>query len=206
MYTLIIFDLDGTLLNTIGDLSSAVNYALRNNGLKEISIDEAKAYIGNGIKRLCTLSCGGIKEDLVFSDFKKYYPMHCLDLTKPYDGINELLNHLKNKYKLGVLSNKKDELVKKIIDHYFPNIFDFSYGERDNIRRKPDREWMDIILKENNLSQSDVLYIGDSEVDIEFAKNAGVDSIICTWGFRSPSELMNTNARLINSPMELYNL
>lgn len=204
MYKMIIFDLDGTILNTIGDLNEAINYALRNNGLKEISIDDTKKYIGNGIKKLCSLACNGEKEELVYSDFKSYYPNHCLDNTFPYEGILDVINNLKDKYILGVLSNKKDELVKKIIYHFFPNIFDFSYGERDNIKRKPDCEWMNIILNEYNLSKSDILYIGDSEVDIEFAKNSRVDFLICTWGYRKKEELLHySGVSLIDSPKHL---
>ncbi len=204
MYKLILFDLDGTILNTLADLNDAVNYGLINNGLPGITIDTTRSIVGNGIKNLCNQASKGIKSDYVYEDFKSYYANHLTDKTTIYDGIVDLLKELKKKYKLGILSNKKDSAVKELNNHFFGNIFDFAYGERDGIKRKPDREAIDLIMREYNINNDEILYIGDSEVDIIFSKNADIDYIICSWGFRNKKDLLKYNPKIIiDKPEEI---
>lgn len=203
-YKMIIFDLDGTILNTISDLHQALSYALVKNDLEDISIDDTRRYVGNGIKMLCHLASKGIKEDLVYNDFRNYYSMHSCDMSYVYKNIPSLLLKLKGKAILGILSNKKDGAVKIINDYYFKDIFDFAYGERDGVLRKPSKEALDPIINEYNISKDEIVYIGDSEVDIKFSENAGIDYIICSWGFRSKEEILKYNPKiLVDDPMDI---
>lgn len=207
-YKLILFDLDGTILNTLSDLANSVNYALRKNNLQEISKDMVKAYIGNGIKKLCELSSRGINTEEVYEDFKKYYMMHLCDESYVYKNVAPLLLELKKRgYMLGILSNKKDSAVKEISRYYFPLIFDFAYGEREGILRKPDAMAIELICKEYNISRTDVLYVGDSDVDILFCKNSNIDYAICTYGFRDKIYLEKLKPMsLIDDPIDLLKL
>ncbi|MBQ7836715.1 MAG: HAD-IA family hydrolase [Clostridia bacterium] len=192
IYDTVIFDLDGTLLDTLGDLHLAVSYALKLNGLPERTLEEVRAFVGNGILNLIkrAVPAGSSSEvvERVFADFKQYYKEHSMDNTAPYPGINKLVSDLKAEgIKLGVVSNKAHFAVTEIIEHYFSGMFDISLGERDGVRKKPAP---DAVLEAVRvLGGKHILYIGDSEVDVETARNAGVDSVMVTWGFRTSEEL-----------------
>lgn len=207
MKKLVLFDLDGTILNTIKDLASAVNYGLTKNGLEPISVEMVQSYIGNGIAQLCHLASNGVNEESVLADFKSYYATHNHDESFVYKNIPTLLLRLKERYMLGILSNKKDEAVKVLNDYYFKDIFTFAWGEQDGVKRKPDSEALELIKSKYNLKSEDIIYIGDSEVDIAFSVNSKIDYIIGTWGFRSKEELSKLNPMtMVDDPLDILKL
>lgn len=197
---LIVFDLDGTLLNTIEDLNAATNYALDNNGYNVVTIDETRKFIGNGIKKLIERSLKGNLEkfDIVFADFKNYYFENIDVYTKPYDGINELLFKLKNKgYKLAVLSNKEHNALNKLCDSHFEGIFSMVIGDRPDIDKKPSTMGLSYICEHLNEDIKNVLYIGDSEVDVKTVLNSECNGIFVSYGFRDKEDLLNAGAKII---------
>ena len=208
-YELIIFDLDGTILDTLEDLADATNYSLRKNGQKERSLDEVRAFVGNGIKNLMKSAAEDGSDDVVidrlFNDFMPYYRQHCADKTKPYAGIQKLLDSLKDRgLRLAVVSNKADSAVQALCEKYFEGIFDISVGERAGILKKPAPDSVNEVLCRLNISREKSIYIGDSEVDIETARNAGMESIIVTWGFREENFLRSRGAvNIANTPDEI---
>lgn len=212
MKKLFIFDLDGTILDTLNDLYSAVNYSLVKNGLPVRNIDEVAAFTGNGIRRLIDLSVpNGTPEtvtDAVFDDFKTYYAEHCNDSTRPYDGVKEVLSELKKKgCLLAVVSNKIDSAVQNLVNLHFPDVFDSVAGQKDGIRKKPYPDSVNFVLSDLNVPRSEAVYIGDSEVDIATAKNADLPCVTVCWGFRSERYLLSVGATtLIHSPKELLNI
>ena len=182
-YKLAIFDLDGTLLNTIRDLADSVNYALEKNGFPKRTLEEVTKFVGNGIRKLVVRAVPkGTDEhmiDVVFEDFKEYYGKHCADKTEKYPGIDYVLDSLhKERCRTAVISNKADYAVKILCDDFFPGKFDAVYGERESmgIKKKPDPQAVLAVLDEFKTDRKDAVYIGDSEVDIATAKNAGVDA------------------------------
>lgn len=194
MKKLAIFDLDGTLLDTLEDLKNSVNYALSANGLPERSLDEVRRFVGNGIRLLIERAVpqGTAAEltDAVFADFKAHYSAHSMDTTAPYAGIAELLAELKSEGRLlGVVSNKADAPAKALIRHYFPDTFDSVVGEREGVRKKPAPDSVLETMSELDCKAEDCVYIGDSDVDFMTAKNAGCDCILVSWGFRSRQQL-----------------
>lgn len=204
MKKLVIFDLDGTLLNTISDLGNACNYALEKKGYLEHPIAAYNYMVGNGVANLIKRAAPDATEEqlrelLVY--FREYYDDHCTDLTTPYPGITNLLRELNSEgVKLAVSSNKYQKAVDKIIRHYFPDIpFVAVFGEREGIPRKPDPSIVFAILNESPTPKRDVLMVGDSAVDIETARRACVDSVGVTWGFRPVSELRKAYADFIVS-------
>jgi len=203
-YRMIVFDLDGTLLNTLKDLQSALNYALMKEGLKERSLDEVKSFIGTGIKNLCIKGSNGVRSEEVLNHFREYYSCHLCDETSVYPNIPTLLLNLKNRYILGILSNKKNDLIQKLNTYYFKDIFDFAMGEMDGLKRKPNPDMIEYILKKYNLEKKDVLYVGDSDTDIEFSKKAGIDYVIVDYGFRDRASLEALSPRVIvSNPLEI---
>ena len=215
---IIIFDLDGTLLNTIDDLGYACNYALSRCGFPTHSIEEYPRMVGNGINNLIRRALPQTEQTeenilRVREHFVPYYDAHNCDYTRPYEGIPELLNTLKAQgHRLAVASNKYQAATEKIVSHFFPGIFDVILGERDGIPRKPnpqivyDIEKILSSLSANNLStlSEAVLYLGDSLVDRDTAANAGVPFIACSWGFVSRQALTEAGVtRLIDQPQEL---
>ena len=203
-YKMILFDLDGTILNTLADLKNAVNYGLRNNCLPERSFEEIKSFVGNGIKNLCIKASNNINVDNVYNDFKEYYSLHLCDETSIYPNIPTLLLELKKKYMLGILSNKRDSAVQHLSKYYFKDIFDIALGETNGLERKPSSDMLEYILKKYNLDRKEVLYIGDSDVDITFSNNCSIDYIIVDYGFRTHEELEKLNPRVIvSNPLEV---
>ena len=190
----IIFDLDGTLLDTLTDLKNAVNQALNFYNLPEKDLEFVRKAIGNGttvlIKR-CTPSSLNDEERLkVFNLFKSYYLEHYADYTRPYDGIYDLVaNKLKGKVKIAVVSNKDNDLTNKIINKEFPNCFDIIQGSYLDHPKKPDPYLINKIIKENNINKEDCLYIGDTDVDKESATNAGLPYLLVNYGYRTKEEL-----------------
>jgi len=208
----VIFDLDGTLLNTIDDLGYACNYALERTGFPTHPIEAYPAKVGNGINNLIrrALPESQRAENIVLrvrEHFVPYYNQHNCDYTRPYDGIPELLTALKAQgHRLAVASNKYQAATEKIVNHFFPGVFDVILGERAGVERKPDPQIVFDIL--NRLNKSDnVLYIGDSLVDYETARNAGVPFVACSWGFVPRETLVAAGiAAIVDRPEELVSL
>ena len=207
-----IFDMDGTILNTLEDLANALNYSLGTNNYPERTMDEVRRFVGNGIYKLVErgVPTGTEKADIdkVFKTFKEYYSVHCEDKTKPYENIIEIIKKLRVKNcHIAVVSNKADYAVQKLCERYFPNLIDIAVGERENVRKKPAPDSVLEVLKKLNADKSTAVYIGDSEVDIQTAKNADMDSIIVTWGFREKAYLLENGAKLtIDKPIDILNI
>ena len=211
----IIFDLDGTLINTIDDLGQACNHALAACGFPTHKIEDYPRLVGNGINRLIerALPEEHRNEQTVLrlrEYFVPFYDEHNCDLTRPYDGIPELLHTLKAEgHYLAVASNKYQAATEKIVAQLFPGIFDIVLGERENIPRKPDPQIVYDILSTLNtqLSTTNCLYIGDSLVDAETAKAADLPFVACTWGFCTKEQLATANPNyMITHPLELINI
>lgn len=209
MKKLVIFDLDGTLLNTIYDLGEACNFALRKFGLQQHPIQAYNFMVGNGIRKLIERahpdSTPELLEELI-KEFRAYYDEHCTENTKPYKGVPELLQQLQARdVKIAVASNKYQKAVDKICSHYFPEIsFAVLEGEREGRNRKPDPSIIFSILEKCPVPKSEVLYIGDSGVDMEAARRAAIESVGVTWGFRPISELRAAYAdHIVNTPAEI---
>ena len=210
---LIIFDLDGTLLNTIDDLGHACNHALMQSGFPAHAIEEYPALVGNGVKNLIRRALPENERteenvERVYTAFVPYYDAHNADYTRPYEGIVELLQNLKQAgHTLAVASNKYQAATEKIVNQLFPSIFDVILGEREGIARKPDPQIVyDIFRMTNHTSNttSSVLYVGDSLVDMETAQNAQLPFIACSWGFVSRQQLLQAGAtHIIDHPVEL---
>ena len=199
MNKMVIFDLDGTLLDTLDDLCNSVNYSLRTNNFPERSLAEVRTFVGNGIRLLIDRSVpeGTSKEliDKTFECFKTYYAVHCNDKTKTYPGVMDMLKELKkNGYKIAVLSNKAQYAVTKLCDIYFNNLLDDAVGARENVAKKPSPDALYICAENNNINLNNVIYVGDSDVDVATANNAGVRGIAVTWGFRSRELLIKCGA------------
>lgn len=195
---LIIFDLDGTILNTLEDLADSTNYALAASQLPERTVEEVRSFVGNGIRKLIERAvpegCKDTIVDKVFADFGEHYKEHCADKTRPYDGILELLSELQKKYHLAVVSNKADFAVQELCERYFPGKFEYVVGERKGIRRKPYPDSVLEVLDKLQINKGNAVYVGDSEVDIETAKNAEIKMICVEWGFRDRAFLMKQGA------------
>ena len=208
----IIFDLDGTLLDTLQDLAQSVNYALAKFDLPQRSLDEIRNFVGNGIGKLIERSVPAGSNKLtieqVFSTFKAHYAIHSMDNTKCYDGINELLDELYSRgYKIAIASNKINSAVQVLYSRFFEKYSICAVGECDELKRKP---FPDLLLHCMDLLQcttDEVLYVGDSEVDIETSRNAGVPIVAVSWGFRNVNFLKKLHPDfLIHHPSELLDI
>lgn len=211
---IVIFDLDGTLLNTIDDLGYACNYALEQTGYPTFPIEEYPAKVGNGINNLIRRALPETErteENIlrVRAHFVPYYNAHNCDFTRPYKGIPELLATLKSQgHLLAVASNKYQAATEKIVEHFFPGLFDVVFGEREGIERKPNPQIVyDIVSKLSPLNaKCSSLYIGDSLVDRDTAQNAHVPFVACSWGFVPRETLLREGVtRIIDSPEEVIN-
>ena len=211
-YKIVIFDLDGTLLDTLRDLAISTNYALEFFGYQKRTTEEIRQFVGNGIEKLIErASPADISVDerkRILDCFKSHYATHCENHTAPYDGIIELLDQLIEKnLPIAVVSNKIDSAVQSLCQKYFGNRFIFTVGEREGIRRKPHPDSVLEVLNKANISPSDAVYVGDSEVDIITAQNAGTDMICVTWGFRDKDFLLDSGAELFaDSAVQLEKL
>ena len=204
-YDLIIFDMDGTVLDTLRDLTESANHALRVCGFPERTIDEVRSFVGNGIANLikrcvpeetCEEKCREVHKA-----FTAHYTEHCSDNTKPYNGIPELLMKLRESgCKTAVVSNKADYAVQKLCQQFFPEMFDAAAGEQmPKYPKKPSPELVYMIMDKLGCSKEQTVYIGDSDVDIMTARNAGTDCIAVEWGFRSREFLLEHGAKTIVS-------
>ncbi|MBE6564058.1 MAG: HAD family hydrolase [Ruminococcaceae bacterium] len=208
-YTLAVFDLDGTILDTLDDLANSLNHALAHHGYPTRTRTEVRRFVGNGIAKLIARGVpeGTAEEKTkqVHETFTEHYAVHCADNTKPYDGILALLRDLRTEgLKTAVLSNKADYAVQSLCEQYFPSLFDAAAGEKEGIRRKPAPDGVNAVLEAVGIDRGQAVYIGDSEVDIETAKNAGMDCIIVDWGFRDRGFLKDSGADVIvSTPDEL---
>lgn len=208
-YRLAMFDLDGTILNTLEDLTDSVNAVLQKHGFPTHSLDSICSFVGNGIFTLIqkALPANTDEEKLnaVFADFKVYYAAHCADKTKPYEGIVDLLSELRRAGVLtAVVSNKADFAVKELADRYFNGLFDVAVGEREGVPRKPAPDSVFAVMRSLGCSAEESVYIGDSDVDVKTAKNANVDGIFVKWGFRSAKVLRACGAKmLVSTPDEI---
>ena len=212
MYQFILFDLDGTLLNTLEDLTSAVNYAMRSFSLKEHTQEEVRSYIGNGIVELIRRAIGAADApfDGVLQAFRTYYKEHGADATKPYEGVLEMLQALQSQGKgCAVLSNKAHDATMRLCKHYFGNLIAFAYGERESegIRKKPAPDAVYAVMQQLGATPENTVYIGDSEVDIQTANNASIPCISVTWGFKDKEFLRQNGATVLaDTPQELLRL
>lgn len=209
MYQYAIFDLDGTLANTLEDLADAVNYALVKNGFKPHPTESYKLMVGSGIVNLVKTASGCDNEETIFAlkaDFDHYYGEHATDKTCAYPQSEQVLSALQSKgVILAVLSNKPDIFVKAILDKLFPDIhFKEAWGKKQEYPIKPDPASLNAIIEKLGAEKSKTVYIGDSNVDVRTAQNGEIDVIGCTWGFRGKDELVNAGAsKLANSYSEL---
>ena len=196
---LAVFDLDGTVLDTLDDLADSVNFALKKNGFPQRTRAEIRAFVGNGIKNLIKRSLpdetdGGLIE-YVLADFREHYALHCADKTGAYAGITELLEELRAAgIKTAVVSNKTDGAVQSLIKKYFDGLFDYVAGEKENVPRKPAPDSVLNALGALCIQKENAVYIGDSEVDVLTAANAGLDCITVLWGFRDADFLLRHGA------------
>ena len=192
MKTGILWDLDGTLLDTLEDLADAVNFALQQFGYPLRSIEEVRSFVGNGARRLIERAVPANGDaDAVFDVFRIYYDAHCQIKTKPYDGIVEALRQLGEKYPMAVLSNKPDSAVKPLCAQYFPGLY--ARGESTDCPRKPAP---DMVFKAMEaIGVETCIYVGDSEVDVLTAKNAGVSCLSVLWGFRDRAEIEDAGGK-----------
>lgn len=210
-YQTYIFDLDGTLLDTLGDLAASVNYAMRTHGMPEHSVDEVCRFVGNGVRRLMERAVpGGAAHpefEAAFATFRRHYMEHSLDTTRPYKGIPEMLQELKRRGRhTAVVSNKFDAATKELCRHFFPDTIDVAVGEHEaeGIRKKPAPDTVLQALSQLGVGQEGAVYVGDSDVDIQTARNSGLPCISVLWGFRDREFLLAHGAEtFVSQPSEL---
>ena len=223
-YNTYIFDLDGTLLDTLQDLAASCNYALRTHGMPEHTTDDVRRFVGNGVRLLMerAIPDGAQNPDFeaTFATFREHYMHHSLDTTRPYPGISEVLAELKARgCRLAVVSNKMMAATQELCIHFFPDTIEVAIGEHEaeGIRKKPAPDTVFAALKELDVKFSPpkvggargglnkgIVYVGDSDVDIQTARNAGIPCISVLWGFRDKDFLIRHGAeKLIKAPSEL---
>lgn len=208
-YDTYVFDLDGTLLSTLGDLAASCNHALRANGMPERTIDAVRRFVGNGVKKLMERAIpGGLDNPLfekTFADFRQHYMHHNLDTTCPYPGVMEMLESLRSRgKKVAVVSNKFYAATQALCKHFFGDLVDVAIGEREGIRKKPAPDTVNEALAQMNVGKERAVYIGDSDVDIMTANNCGMPCISVLWGFRDYDFLVEHGATIfVTSPLQL---
>ena len=213
MYRTVIFDLDGTLLNSIGDLAAAANYVCRQNRWPEHTEEEIMGMVGHGIPNLVRqFSPADARSTLMVlnttSQFNQYYGCHNMELTRPYESMAELLQQLKAAgAQLAVCSNKADNFSRAIVEHYYPGVFDLVRGNLNGMPVKPDPTVVREIMRDLDASYLSAMMVGDSSVDIQTGHNAGIKACGVTWGFRSRESLAEAAADAIaDTPAELGKL
>lgn len=210
MYDTYIFDLDGTLLSTLYDLAASCNYALENNGMPKRSIDEVRQFVGNGVKKLMERAIpDGLSNplfDKTYQDFRQHYMKHNLDTTCPYDGVMDMLKELHRRgKKVAVVSNKFYAATQDLCRHFFgEELVPVAIGEREDIRKKPAPDTVIEALRQLGATADGAVYIGDSDVDIDTARNSGMPCISVLWGFRDKNFLLQHGATtLVEKPEEI---
>lgn len=208
-YDTVIFDLDGTLLNTLEDLADAVNFVMRENGYPERTIEEVRCFVGNGIRRLMEQAVPegilGEQFERVFESFKSYYTEHCQIKTRAYDGIMPLLEKLYAAgYAMAIVSNKNHGAVCELNELYFKKYVEVAIGQQEGVRKKPAPDTVLQALKELGKEKTSAIYVGDSEVDFATAQNTGMDCALVSWGFRTKEEMAEFQPTAwIDKPEEL---
>ena len=210
-YDTYVFDLDGTLLDTLGDLAASVNYALRGHGMPEHSLDDVRRFVGNGVRRLMERAIPEGADnplfDATFATFRQYYMAHSLDTTRPYDGIPETLAELRSRgCHIAVVSNKMMAATVELCQHFFPDTVEVAIGEHEaeGIRKKPAPDTVFAALRQLGVGKEQAVYVGDSDVDIQTAANAGLPCISVLWGFREKDFLIQHGATtFISAPSDL---
>ena len=211
-YDVYVFDLDGTLLDTLRDLTASVNHALRWAEMPERTIEEVRWFVGNGVKKLMERAVPeGIDNPRfaeVYQEFRDHYLHHGLDTTEPYPGIMEMLRALKDEGKqIAVVSNKFYKATEELCSHFFAGLVDVAIGEREDIRKKPAPDTVEEALRRLKAGCSHAVYVGDSDVDIQTAKNSGLPCISVLWGFRDKDFLLAHGATtFVASPHELLGI
>lgn len=211
MINTLIFDLDGTLVDSIEDLANATNYILKEDHLPLHDLTEYRLFVGNGVDKLLERALPKEKKNQVQAyrkRFDKYYKDHCLDHTKPYPHMKQLINQLHEKgYQLAVVTNKPKINAVTIVNSLFPGQFSYIFGNTPYQPKKPHPCLTQLAMQLLDANKNETLYIGDSDVDIETAKNAKIKSVGCTWGFRGRKELEKAGAHyLVDEPMEILEL
>lgn len=211
MKKIVIFDLDGTLLNTLQDLTHSTNFALKQFNFPQKTMEEVRTFVGNGVSKLIELAIPEGKNNKNFNEclkiFKEHYRQNMYNNTTPYYDIEKILKKLKKQnLKIAVVSNKFDLAVKEICKKYFGNLIDYAYGENEakGIHKKPAPDSVLQVLKDSGFKTNDAVYIGDSEVDIQTAKNSNIQCISVTWGYKDAQFLIDNGATtIINKPDEI---
>ncbi len=206
-YKAILWDLDGTLLDTLCDLTTAVNAVLGARGYPARTAEEVRAFVGNGarllIKRALPPESDDTMVDTVLRDFNTYYKAHCREATAPYEGLIPLLARLQAKgVRLGVVSNKPHYAVVPLAKEHFGDLLELAVGSQDGLPRKPAPDAVYRMMEQLGVTAEETLYIGDSEVDVETARNAGVDGLFVTWGFRTAQQLQAAGAHHVVDTVE----
>ncbi|MCR4897014.1 MAG: HAD family hydrolase [Lachnospiraceae bacterium] len=208
----VIFDMDGTVLNTLEDLTDAVNYVLERFGMPLRTLEEYRRFFGSGIRVAITCAVPeGTPEstiDAMLPVFREYYTAHCLDKTGPYDGILPLMKTLKERgYRCAIVSNKIDPAVKELNERFFAEYVDVAIGERPGVARKPAPDMVRIAMEELGAAPEESVYVGDSEVDLQTAENAGLPCIVALWGFRDRDFLEAQGATVFaEQPADVANI
>ena len=208
----VVFDMDGTVLNTLDDLTDAVNYVFSKFDLPPRSRDEYRKFFGNGIGYAMKCAAPEGTADSLFNEmipvFREYYDIHCLDKTRPYEGILELMKALKDKgYKMAIVSNKIDSAVKELNERFFSEYVSVAIGEKPGIKRKPAADTVLAALDELGALRDEAVYIGDSEVDLQTARNSGLPCIAVLWGFRDKDHLIENGATTFaNTPKDVISI
>ncbi|CRZ34422.1 phosphoglycolate phosphatase [Herbinix hemicellulosilytica] len=211
-YDTIIFDLDGTLLNTLDDLKDSLNFALAKHGYEEKTLEEVRRFVGNGVQKLVerSLPANTSTEDMqkCLATFKEHYKDNMQNKTRPYDGIKELLAELKNSnYRMAIVSNKFDAAVKALVKDYFGEYITVAIGESATVKSKPAPDSVYAAIKEMGSDIKNAIFVGDSETDVQTAKNAGLPCVGVTWGFRTRDILLKEGADyIIDTPKELLDI
>lgn len=206
----ILFDLDGTVLDTLDDLVESVNFGISVNGFPKREKAYIRRILGNGprdlIRRALPESASDAEFEKCLESFKDHYETNKTNTTAPYDGIIPLLKKLKERgYKLAVVSNKHDDALYELNDLYFPGYFDFATGSCDTVPKKPDPTMVELALEKLGAAKENAIYVGDSEVDVQTAKNSNLPCIAVTWGFRDEDVLIEAGAEtLVNTADELF--
>lgn len=206
-YKALFLDLDGTILDTLDDLTDSVNYSLKRNNFKERSRKEIRSFLGSGSIYLIKKAIGQEVNDeifqKVFTEYKDYYQHHCSVKTKPYPGVLKFLKMAKqNEMKIVMITNKPQEIAEILVEKYFPKTFDLLYGQSSKIKTKPDPESINIARKTLNLKNTEIFYIGDSLIDLKTAEVSNLDYAIVTYGFADRADIINAGAKQIIDRIE----